>query len=140
MVTDYFQDSSIKKRWLRKNFDTDGYFLLQLVGKIESSNVETRGTGRDNQRQSFGNRRQSVGKDKRKSFFKLPWTRSSGVSDLPVEHRYIKDMYLTAENASSLTVESKLCFLFQQFDLYWLLQELSSQFSVRQAKLELVKI
>ena len=61
MITD-LQGTSIKERWIRKNFDTDGYFIVQLVGKI--------------------------GKE--------IWG----------EDKYIKDMCLTANDASSLTIQS----------------------------------
>ena len=61
MITDDLQGTSIKERWIRKNFDTDGYFLVQLVGKIG---------------------KEIWGGDK-----------------------YIKDMYLTANDASSLTIQ-----------------------------------
>ena len=66
MVTDDLQGASIKKRWIRKNFDADGYFLLQLVGEI-------------------GRNRYGV--------------------------QYIKDMFLTAGNASSLTIQGMHLFL-----------------------------
>ena len=56
MAMDDLQGTSIKKRWIRKSFDADGYFLLQLVGNI--------------------------GGDK-----------------------YIRDMFLTADDASSLTIQ-----------------------------------
>ena len=57
------QGASIKKRWIRTNFDADGYFLLQLVGKF---------------RNRFG------------------------------FDEHIKDMYLTADDASSLTIQGTL--------------------------------
>ena len=33
------QGGSVKKRWIRKDFDADGYFLLQLAERIERKDM-----------------------------------------------------------------------------------------------------
>jgi hypothetical protein len=42
MVTDGFQGASIQKRWICKNFDADGYFLLQLANEFEEEGTWTK--------------------------------------------------------------------------------------------------